>query len=203
MKPADPQLPPVVPVGEPPVAETSQQPANPFVNIPASSPDPASQGAAQPKPPVTEPISSVPPAQARRVALSVSAPSVVKLNQQFTADIMASEANNLFSAPFKVVYDPAFLEALSVAEGDFFNKDGKPSNFTSTIETASGIVDARFFREANTGGISGSGKLFSISFKAKAQGVASIGFTGIKLTGQGYKPVESTPYNTVIEVKQP
>jgi general secretion pathway protein D len=128
---------------------------------------------------------------------------VVKQNQQFTADIMVAGANNLFSAPFKVVFDPALLEVLSVAEGDFFNKDGKPSNFTSKPENSAGILDARFFREANTGGVSGSGKLFSVNFKAKAPGVASIGFTGIKLTGEGYKPVESTPYNTVIEVKQP
>jgi len=203
IKSAEPQLPPVVPVVEPkPVADSSQQPVNPFVNVPVGSPDPANQGTSQPKNPV-EPVVNAPPPQARRVALSVSAPSVVKLNQQFSADIMVSEANNLFSAPFKVVYDPAFLEALAITEGDFFNKDGKPSNFTSSIEAANGIVDARFFREANTGGISGSGRLFSISFKAKTQGVASIGFTSIKLAGQGYKPIESTPYNTVIEVKQP
>lgn len=199
----EPQLPPVVPVVEPkPVPDGSPQPVNPFENVPATPPDSAPQAANQPKTPVGPPVTAPPP-QARRVALSVSAPSVVKLNQQFSADIMVSEANNLFAAPFKVVYDPALLEAVAVTEGDVFNKDGKPSNFTSNIEAANGIVDARFFREASTGGISGSGRLFSISFKAKAQGVASIGFTAIKLAGQGYKPVESTPYNTVIEVKQP
>jgi len=206
------QLPPLVPLVEPkPVADSSAQPATPPVDKPATPPvdkpatppDSATLIVSQPKPPVTEPPAAVLVPQAKRVALSVSAPSVVKQNQQFTADIMVSQADNLFSAPFNVVYDSAFLEALAVTEGDLFKKDGKPSNFTNSIENASGTVNVRFFREANDGGISGSGKLFSISFKAKVQGVASIGFTGIKLTGQGYKPVESTPYNTVIEVKQP
>jgi len=202
--PATSQLPPVVPVTEPKtVADSSQQPLIPSVSQPANPPGTAALIVSQPIPPVTAPPPPVMPPQARRVALSVSAPSVVKQNQQFTADIMVSQADNLFSAPLKVVYDAAFLEALSVTEGDIFNKDGKPSNFTNSIENSSGTVNARFFREADTGGVSGSGKLFSISFKAKEPGVASIGFTGIKLTGQGYKPVESTPYNTVIEVKKP
>jgi hypothetical protein len=65
------------------------------------------------------------------------------------------------------------------------------------------MLDVRFFREADSGGVSGAGRLFTINFRAKAAGPASIGFTGVKLTGQGYKPVESTPYNAVIEVRQP
>ncbi|NVN99217.1 MAG: type II secretion system protein [Geobacteraceae bacterium] len=146
---------------------------------------------------------NLPPAQVRRVSLSISAPTVVKVGEQFSADIMISEANNLFSAPFKIIYDPAFIEAVLLTEGDMFKKDGKPSNFTGKIDKTVGALEIRFFREAENGGISGAGKLFSATFKARAPGLASIGFTGIKLTGQGYKPVESTPYNAVIEVKQP
>ena len=116
---------------------------------------------------------------------------------------MVSEANSLFSAPFKIVFDPALLEAVSVIEGDMFNKDGKPSNFSSKIDEAAGLLDVRFFKEADSPGVTGAGRLLTVNFKAKSTGPASIGFTGAKLTGQGYKPVESTPYNAVIEVRQP
>lgn len=199
-QPQSPQTPPATQVDELiPVTDAKIAAGTP----PPVSPDPSQPIVSPPVQPVAPLVAPVPPPQSRRASLSVSAPAVVKQDQQFTADIMIAEANNLFSAPFKVVYDPALLEILSVAEGDIFNKDGKPSNFTAKIENASGILDARFFREKTSGGISGTGKLFSINFKAKTPGVASIGFTGIKLTGEGYKPVESTPYNTVIEVKLP
>jgi general secretion pathway protein D len=198
--PVAPQAQPAIPVIEQKPVVDSQQPA---VAPDAGSPDPSELVVSQPVQLPPPPVATVPPPQARRASLSVSAPAVVKQDQQFSADIMIAEASNLFSAPFKVVYDPALLEILTVTEGDIFNKDGKPSNFTAKIENASGILDARFFREKTSGGVSGTGKLFSINFKAKAPGAASIGFTGIKLTGEGYKLVESTPYNTVIEVKTP
>ena len=186
-----------------PVSDAPLPAAGQAVAPQTSSPDPSKLIVSQPEKPVSQPVTPASPPQAGRVSLSVSAPSIVKQGQQFTADIMVSQADNLFSAPFSVVYNPSFLEALSVTEGDVFNKDGKHSKFIGSIGNSIGLVSVKLSREANTGGVSGAGKLFSITFKAKAQGAASIGFSGIKLTGKGDKPVEATPYNAVIEVKQP
>ncbi len=180
------QPPAAVPVTDAqPVSDNPLPAAGQVVTPQTNSPDQSKLIVSQPVKPVSPPVTPVSPSQAGKVSLSVSAPSVVMPGQQFTADIMASQADNLFSAPFSVVYNPSFLEALSVTEGDLFNKDGKHSNFVGSIGNSIGLVSVKLSREANAGGISGSGKLFSINFKAKAQGAASIGFSGIKLTGHG------------------
>lgn len=200
-KPAAPQLSPPVPVvDQKPVAETPQSTGTAVVSPPAKSPEVPKVIASQP---VSEPTAPVPPPQVRRVSVRVSSPSVVKQGQQFTADVVASEADNLSAAPMTVVFDPSLLEVVSVSEGELFKKDGKASIFTNKIDNQSGQVTVKLSREPETPGVSGSGKLFSVSFKAKVQGPASIGFVGVKLTGQAGKPVDSTIYNAVVEVRQP
>lgn len=191
--PTAPQPPPVVPVVEPkPVADAPQSAVNPAA--PVSSP---------PKLPAAEPSAPVPPPQVRRVSVRVASPAVVKQGQQFNSDVMISEAENLFAAPMTVVFDPSMLEAVSVSEGDLFKMDGKPTLFTSKVDNQAGQVVVKLARDPVAGGITGGGKLFSVSFKAKIPGPASIGFIGVKLAGQDGKPVDSTIYNTVVEVRQP
>jgi general secretion pathway protein D len=198
--PAPSQPLPVVPVVEPkPVADTPQSAVNPAVK----SPDPSALVAGLPKQPVAEPSAPVPPPQVRRVSVRVASPAVVKQGQQFTSDVMVSEAENLFAAPMTVVFDPSILEAVSVSEGDLFRKDGKNTLFTNTVDNQAGQILVKLARDPVAGGITGGGKLFSVSFKAKTPGPASIGFIGVKLVGQEGKPVDSTIYNTLVEVRQP
>ena len=202
VKPLTPLSPPVIAVAEPKtVADSPEAVTKPAAPAPAKAAEPPT--VSLPKPPLAELSAPVPPPQVRRVSLRVSAPSVVKQNQQFTADVLASEADGLYSAPLIVVFDPSFLEIVSVTEGDLFKKDGKTATFTNKIDNVGGMLTVKLASDAEAGGVSGAGKLFSVNFKAKAPGPASIGFLGVKLTGVAGKPIDSTLYNTVVEVKKP
>lgn len=202
VKPLLPQLPPVIAVAEPKtVVDNPPVVTNPFETPAKAAEQP--QVVSQPKSPLAELAAPVPPPQVSRVSIRVSAPSVVKQNQLFSADVLASEAENLFSAPLSVVFDPSILEIVSVLEGDLFKKDGKSAIFTNKIDNVAGVLTVKLARDAEVGGVSGAGKLFSVNFKAKSPGPASIGFIGVKLTGAAGKPIDSTPYNSVVEVKKP
>jgi len=150
--------------------------------------------------PVTQ---ATPPAPAKRVSIKVSAPSVVKENDTFTAEILASDADALYLAPMTVVYAPNSLEILSVTEGDLFKLDGKPATFSEKIDNQGGLLNVKISKGEDTEGVKGSGKLFSVVFKAKSSGPASIGFVGVKLAGKGGKQIESTLYNSVVEIRKP
>jgi len=149
------------------------------------------------------PVQPTVPPPPKRVSIRVSAPATVKQNEQFSVDIMASDADNLYSAPLTLVFDPATLEAVSLTEGGFLNQDGSKTVFINKIDNQNGQLQIKISREGETGGVSGAGKLLSANFKAKGAGPASIGFIGVKLSAAGGKQLDSILYNAVVEIKKP
>jgi len=155
--------------------------------------------------PAVEPAvaTAPPPAPQKKVSIRVSAPAVVKQGEQFAAEILATDADSLTSAPLTVVFDPAFLEVITVAEGDLFTKDGKAATFTNKIDNQAGQVTVKLLRAAEAGGVTGGGRLLTMKFRAKAPGPASIGFIGVKLQSQSGKQLDAILYNAIVEVKKP
>jgi general secretion pathway protein D len=123
------------------------------------------------------------------------------MGEQFMAEIKVSDAKSLLNAPFVLVFDPAFLEFQAAAEGDFLNRDGKPTTFKTTVDKTTGQVTIISARQPGDAGIGGAGTLLTASFKAKSKGPASLGFMSVKFTDVGGKIIETIPYNTVIEIK--
>lgn len=194
------------PVSQLPV-RPSQQPVTPAAE-PQSIPKPTLPAAppVQPAPaaaPIPQQVVAPPPLPAKKVVVKVSAPASVKQNEQFTVDILASDAENLISTPLSLIYDPSFLEFVSVKEGDFLSQGGKKTTFNSKADSQSGRLTITSTREGDAEGATGSGKLFSAVFRAKTVGPASIGFVGVKLSSVGGKQLDSILYNAVVEIKRP
>ena len=201
VKPVPPAQPPqnIPPATTAPVAD-SKPVQNPV--IPPPKPPLPEEHVVQQQP-VTAAVADVPPSPAKKVSLKVAAPASVKTGEKFTADIIAVDAQRLGTAPMILVFDPDMLEVVSVNEGELFSNDGLKSIFESKVDSKKGNVVIKLAKEPDSLGITGGGRLFSAQFKAKAKGPASIGFMGVKLVSQGGVPVESIPYNAVVEVKQP
>jgi general secretion pathway protein D len=165
--------------------------------------------------PVAVPVPSVPPTATgtapvtpeenqqveNRVILRFVAPKSVKVDDQFTADVQVSDAREMMSAPFTLMYDPLFLEFLSASEGDFLKKGGKQTLFRVTNDATTGRVTVGLTQVGDSPGVSGAGKLLSAVFRAKKGGPASIGFMGVNFRASGGKPLDVIPYNSVVEVK--
>jgi hypothetical protein len=82
---------------------------------------------------------------------------------------------DLYSYQFAVSYDPLLLSAQSVSEGPFLSTAGPTFFIPGVIDDVAGLVNFN----ANTllgpiAGVSGSGLLFSIDFKALAIGTSSV-----------------------------
>lgn len=105
----------------------------------------------------------------------------------FTLQIYIENVTNLYYAAFYVVYDPAKVSYMSGTAGDFLKQGNVNVTFmdassSSMPETAigNGLVKRPFgmVRMDNSkGGVSGSGVLCSITFKAKSTGTAGISFS--------------------------
>lgn len=198
----------VAPSVAPTPAATQQLPAMPTAPAPAPS---AASGATLPPtipvPPETIPaVESAPPKPASQpqpvpAPLKILAPASVKVNEQFTIEVVAADAVNLQSARFALVYDQNFVEPVGAAEGGFMRNDGKPAQFSSSIDKNSGQIKVELVRTGEVGGVNGTGSLIAATFRAKNQGPASFGFIGVSFTDSGGKALQTIPFNSIVEIK--
>ena len=104
----------------------------------------------------------------------------VRVDDTFTLHLNVENTTDLAGWLCDIVFDPAVLEAVEVSEGDFFKKDDGTTFFLeSTIDNAAGkITDLGTVSLSSDGG-SGTGKLLSVTFVAKAIGEAQVTLTNL------------------------
>ena len=103
--------------------------------------------------------------------LSIPAVKRTNVGDTFTLDIIVEDVVDLAGWQIDIVFNPQVLGAVSVAEGDFLSKDGGNTLFLQgTINNVSGTITGVNQVFLGDGGVSGTGKLLSITFEAKATG---------------------------------
>ena len=95
----------------------------------------------------------------------------IHLGDTFTFDVRADNISDLAGWQFDLAFDPAILEALDVSEGDFLKTDGGATFFQSgRIDNGAGIITGLIAGRISEGGVSGSGSVLQVKFKAKSDG---------------------------------
>ena len=219
-----PELPVVaIPVPAPPVVQTPVLPApatllpappvQPQPLRPASVPAPSAQAASVPPPSAGAKSAALPvagaPAQTRKAVaspvskalLSLGVPGSVKLNDQFSVQVNASQVQNLYSAVFTVTYDPKSLDVVSQSEGPLLKQNGAASGFQAFADKKKGELWISQARVNGAEGASGSGILATVTFKATGKGSAGIGFANTNFSTKSGDRIQITPFKSVVEVK--
>ncbi|MFH1859704.1 MAG: cohesin domain-containing protein, partial [bacterium] len=106
-------------------------------------------------------------------------PKEVKLNRECEVNIIAEGVTDLFGAAFDVIFNPDILEAATVTEGNFLNQEGNPTHFIKKVDDGRVIIGMT--RAGQIYGVSGSGILCKIIFKAKQEGQSLLLFENIAL----------------------
>jgi general secretion pathway protein D len=96
------------------------------------------------------------------------------VNATFVVNVSMSNAANVYSVPSQVSYDPKILQLVNVSNGGFLGKDGQPVALVHRDDPASGTLQVTATRPPGSGGISGQGPVFTLTFMAKAPGQATI-----------------------------
>ena len=186
-----------------PAAGTQVQPA-PAVAAPVQV-APSAKIAPAIVPPVTPIKTSGPAADAEatgKAVLNVTAPQTVKVNDDFLVHVTVSDVTNMYAGVLALQYDPALMTLVSAAEGTFLKKDGKTTTFQYTYNKDKGRVNVNFTRIGAVGGVSGSGELAVISFKAKGKGSATLGLSDVHiLPPTGSKPFKADTFSTVTTIQ--
>jgi general secretion pathway protein D len=134
-------------------------------------------------------------------SLLLLGPGQVSVGEEIKVAFTGKGLNGLFSAPLFVTFDQNLFELLSVVEGDFLNRAGNATVFSSNPIPGKGELMVGYKQAAGESGVSGDGTLFTGTFRAKAPGVGQFSVNRLNLrnaVGQRLKVV-TTPL--VVEVK--
>ncbi len=160
---------------------------------PAEGARPSGPAAGQPgqpgQPPTPAPAPT--PRKIGRVGVLSFAPETVpvQVGQEVTVDVMATDMDSVFEAPVSIIYNPKLLDFVSAQEGDFMKVDGKPTSFTAKANAKVGYIDVFLTRLGHVPGISGTGRLFSLTFKATHAGISPLVFKQNLLKDADKQPV--------------
>ena len=105
-----------------------------------------------------------------RLVFSPDAPRV-SVGQTFTLHLSAEEVKGLAGWEFDLKFDPAALSATRVSEGSLLKTGGAATFFRKgTIDNQAGTITGLSGSRQAAGGVTGAGRLVSVTFRVKAVG---------------------------------
>jgi general secretion pathway protein D len=171
-----------------PVSATSNSSAQPGQNGNASI-VPADQ--TQNQPPVRPAVSSA------QNATSGAAPSFlfdpptiqVKKGDTFPVNLLISGAQNVYSVPVQLNYNPNLLQLVNVSNGSFLSQDGQIVTLVHREDESLGQSQITVSRPSGAGGVSGQGTVATITFVAKTSGQTPLTITRGGARDPGLQPI--------------
>jgi general secretion pathway protein D len=167
------------------------------VNTPAtqpSQPNPASQLPANQASAAPVPGGAGPPQSANQSGVPVIQPATQAANgmpsflfdpptitaakgNTFAVNLLISGAQNVYSVPVQMYYDPARMQLLNVSNGSFLSQDGQTVALVHREDESTGTLTVTATRPPGAGGVSGQGTVITLTFMAKTVGQTPLTIT--------------------------
>ena len=100
----------------------------------------------------------------------------VKKGNTFVVNLLMSGAQNVYSVPVQMNYDPSKLQLVNVSNGGFLSQDGQAVALVKREDPA-GTLQITAARPPGSGGVSGQGAVLTLTFEAKAEGQTPLTIT--------------------------
>ena len=95
----------------------------------------------------------------------------------FVVNLLISGAQNVYSVPVQMNYDPAKLQLVNVSNGGFLSQDGQAVALVHREDETTGTLQITATRPPGSGGVSGQGAVLTMTFQAKASGQTPLTIT--------------------------
>jgi general secretion pathway protein D len=131
-----------------------------------------------PQPPGPQPPGQVAPNQAGGGTFVFDPPTTTQAKgSTFTMNVLLSGAQNVYSVPVQLNYDPNQLQVVNVSNGGFLSQDGQAVALVHRDDPVSGTLQVTATRPPGAGGVSGQGAVVTITFMAKSPGQSALTIT--------------------------
>jgi general secretion pathway protein D len=142
-----------------------------------------------------------PPGVTGAAMLSFDPPQVSQtVNSTFAVNVTITGGQNIYSVPLQMSYDPKSLQLVNVSNGSFLSRDGQPVVIVHR-EDAAGLEQISATRPPGSGGVSGQGTVFTLTFMAKAPGQSTLSITKAGARDPAMQPVQVTSGQATVTVK--
>lgn len=133
--------------------------------------------------------------------MSFDPPQVAQpVGSTFAVNVTISGASNIYSVPAQLSYDPKSLQLINVSNGTFLSRDGQPVVIVHR-EDAPGLQQMSATRPPGSGGVSGQGAVFTLTFMAKAPGQSTLSITRAMARDPNMQPVQMSTGQAMVTVK--
>ena len=121
----------------------------------------------------------------------------------FTLNIRAENITDLAGWQFDIAFDPTVLETVNVSEGNFLKTGGSTTFFQSgSIDNAAGKITGLNAARLSTQGVSGTGALLQVRFKAKATGETELALRNFEFAASTGDSIPAGPHEIRITVEE-
>jgi general secretion pathway protein D len=154
-------------------------------------------GQMQPSPaPGQAPAAPAAPPASFTVQPTNAAPTV---GSTFTAQVMVSNAQDLFAVPLQMQFNPAVLQLVNVDSGPFLGSDSQAVAIAHRVDNGTVTISAS--RPPNTKGMSGQGNVCNITFKAIAPGDSPLNLIKVGAMNSAHANLPAVGSQAVVHVK--
>lgn len=171
----------------------------------APAPVPAAQPQGAPTP-ATPPANQLPGPQGASstgpATFSFDPASVAQAKgSTFAVNIVLSGAQNAYSVPLQLTYDPKMLQVVNVSNGGFLSHDGQAVALVHRDDDTTGTLQITATRPPGSGGISGEGTVVTLTLVAKAAGQSALTIArgGVRDPGMQSAPAAGAAMTVTIQ----
>ncbi len=176
---------------------------------PPAAPAPVPAAPAQPQPaPAQSP--TTPSANQPQASSAPSGPAIFSFDpasiaqakgSTFAVNVMLSGAQNAYSVPLQISYDPKLLQVVNVSNGGFLSQDGQAVALVHRDDDTTGTLQITATRPPGAGGISGQGTIVTLTFVAKAPGQSTLTIAkgGVRDPGMQAAPAAGAAVTVTIQ----
>ena len=152
--------------------------AAPQAAAPGATPAAAPSGAAATTPARSNPVQPASGGASATPSFLFDPPTIqAAKGNTFMVNLLISGAQNVYSVPVQVNYDPKMLQLVNVSNGGFLSQDGQAVALVHREDEAIGQSQITATRPPGSGGVSGQGAVITMTFEAKTSGQTPLTIT--------------------------
>ncbi len=126
--------------------------------------------------------------------------SAQAVGSTFQVAVTVQNGQDIFAVPMQIQFNPSVLQLQNVDPGPYLSRDGKPGTVVHR-DDGNGTVTIGATRPPQVAGVSGTGNVCTLTFKAVAAGDSSISFVKVGAKNSAQVAIAATPMNAVVHVK--
>ena len=140
----------------------------------SEAPPGAPAGQAAPPSAPAQPLPTPPPAAGAASFVFDPATLTQPVGSTFAVNVLLRGAQNVYSVPLQVSYDPKILQVVNVSNGGLLSQDGQVVALVHRDDDTAGALQITATRPPGANGVSGQGSVVTLTFLTKASGQSTL-----------------------------